>query len=86
MWHLENFLWQSFEIIFLNFGANRPSPKTLFRMLDFYDTREIYTKNLRAVTRYLAQLCEIARNYAYIFGINFPGTFVFIIIEVHYFI
>ena len=30
-------------------------------------TREIYTKNLRA------QLCEIARNYAYIFGINFPG-------------
>ena len=27
-------------------------------------TREIYTKNLRAVTRNFAQLCEIARNYA----------------------
>ncbi len=29
----------SFEIIFLNFDANRPSPKALFRILDFYDLR-----------------------------------------------
>ena len=36
-------------------------------------TREIYTENLRAVTRNFAQLCEIARNYVCISSINFPG-------------
>ena len=45
----------------------------IFKLWQEKPTREIYTKNLREVTRNFAQLCEIAPNYAYIFGINFPG-------------
>jgi hypothetical protein len=31
--------------------------------------------------RNFAQLCEIARNYEYIFGINFPGISIFVIYQ-----
>ena len=63
---------RNFEEFRVDFWWKFSGHKDLMKVINdkFSLSREIFTKNLRAVTRNFAQLCEIARNYAYIFGKN----------------